>query len=124
MSAVSRQYSAEQLEFIFGRKSRLTANELRVMKTKSRGFDARALGSFALVSLVVTMIHIRTCHAQPGSLDVSFNPQTSLCSAVSLLELQADGKILYLASIPCMPFSSPQFGRLLPGGSVDSGFAT
>lgn len=92
------------------------------MRTKLAGPGGRdILATQLLLALFMSL----ACGAQPGSLDASFVPGLSSCTAVSLLSLQPDGKIVYSASDPCMPFSvSATIGRLNPDGSIDSGFAS
>jgi uncharacterized delta-60 repeat protein len=82
--------------------------------------DRGRLGS--VLPLLLLLIQASIGHAQPGALDLSYNPQIS-CGAVSLIELQSDGKLL-VEGPDCVSFSGPIIARLDTNGIIDSTFVT
>src|ERR1044071_1212448 len=99
------------------------AHDLSIMRTNRCGPGPDRSDLRLLLLCMLGMMGVLHCGAQPGSLDASFNPPLSACSSVSVIALQPDGKIVYAASVPCLPFMSPALGRLNSDGNIDSGFA-
>lgn len=61
--------------------------------------------------------------AQPGSLDLSFNPGTGLNGGIQSLELQPDGKILFAGSFSSYNgVTMNDIGRVMPDGVIDPSF--